>query len=368
VYVVISKIRRLSVPAGALAVLVALVAGCSSGPASSKATVSSKATSSSAGASSPPEQPNVTVAYGTASGSIAPLWIAADEGLFAKYGLHPTLTLAASTVGATAVISGSADFFEGQATSAFQAAASGSPLEIVGLQDEHSSFKLVTNKSITSVSQLAGKSIAISSAGDSTDLATRLALDKYKVSVKGVTLLPTGSSPSRLAALQSGKVAATMLTEPTATAATKAGFSMLYDQTSELMADGGFTIAKSFGQKNPNTVVAFLKGMTAGLAYMRNPANKQASLTVMAKYLKVPVSDPSVEQQYDDWRNALTIDPYPDAAAGQATLAGLRSEDPTRFGSLQLTDVYNTSFAQQLRDSGFVQSIESTLPSDSASN
>jgi NMT1/THI5 like len=71
------------------------------------------------------------VLYGTAGASMIPLWIAADEGLFTKHGLHVTLTLGNSTTGANAVISGSADLFMGEVTSAYQAEAQGVPMQIV---------------------------------------------------------------------------------------------------------------------------------------------------------------------------------------------------------------------------------------------
>jgi NitT/TauT family transport system substrate-binding protein len=190
-----TSLTRRAVFAGAFLLTAAVVGACSSSGASTGASASPSPTSTT------PEKTSIKVTYGTASASIAPLWLAQEEGLFTKYGLTASLSLAASTVGATAVLSGDADVFAGEATSAFQAVAGGSPLELVGLQDKHSAFKLYGGPGITSPADLEGKAIAISAVGDSTDLATRVALAQFKIPASSVTLLATGSSPSRFAAL-----------------------------------------------------------------------------------------------------------------------------------------------------------------------
>src|SRR5262249_29964351 len=160
---------------------------------------------------------------GTAGSSLLPLYIAQDEGMFAKHGLTVKLTLAASTVGATAVLSGSADLFMGEVTSAFQAAAQHQPMELVGVLLNNSSNRLYVRPNVTSPQQLAGQSVAISATGDTTDIAMRLALGKLGVSTQHITFLDTGGSAARLSALVGGRVAGTVLSDPSATEAGKQG-------------------------------------------------------------------------------------------------------------------------------------------------
>src|SRR5262249_36968370 len=158
--------------------------------------------SSSSGSSTPGhEKTALTVAYGTAGSSLLPLFVAEDEGLFAKHGLSVKLTLAASTVGATAVLSGSADLFMGEVTSAFQPAAQHHPMELVGVMLDKSINRLYVRPSVSSPQQLRGQSVAISATGDSTDIAMRLALKSLGVPTKGITFLDTGGSSARLSAL-----------------------------------------------------------------------------------------------------------------------------------------------------------------------
>jgi NitT/TauT family transport system substrate-binding protein len=337
---------------GAVLVGVALLAtGCaSSGGGSAKAAPGGSSNGTA------PEKSNLTVTYGTSSPSEAPLWIAADEGIFAKHGLHVKMAQATSNVGALAVISGGADFYVGEATTTFQAVASGSPISIVGNLRILNNFKFYVSPSIKDPSQLKGKSLSISAAGDSTELSTRLALEALKIPVSDVTLLPTGTSSARLASLISGKVAGTVLTEPTATAAGKQGMTLLLDQTKLPLTGSAITIANKFGQTDPNTVVAFLESMTEAVKYLQDPANKQTCINEIAKYTAAKPTDQATLDGYAQYSapGALVMDPTPNTAAGQAILDGLKSEDASRFGSLTLDKVFNTTFTQKLKDSGFL--------------
>jgi NitT/TauT family transport system substrate-binding protein len=364
--------RRATIAIASVIALTLLVAGCSS----SKGSSGSGSSGTKAGATptnTTPEKANLTVTYGTNSPSTAPLWLAVDEGIFAKHGLNVKAVQATSNVGALAVISGGADIYVGEATTTFQAVASGSPVVMIGNLRILNDFKLYVSPSISSASQLKGKSLAISAAGDSTDLSSRIALEELNSSVDGITLLPTGTSAARLATLISGKVAGTLLTEPTATAAGKAGMKLLLDQTKEPFTGSGITITKSFGQSNPNTVNAFLESIVEAVKYLQDPANKATVLSEIAKYTQSTPDAAATVLGYTTYATpgAIVMDPTPNVPAGQAILDGLKSEDPSRFGSLTLDKVFDTSYTQRLTSSGFLKatwgaSLNSSVPASSS--
>lgn len=305
-----------------------------------------------------PETTKITVAFGTNSASTTPLWLAADEGFFKKHGLDVKVVEATSTVGATAVVAGKAQFFLGEATSTFQAAAQGTKASIVATMQDLNIFKLYVNPSITDAAQLKGKPIAISAAADSTELSTRAALKQLNVDPATTTLLQTGSSSNRLAALVTGRVKGTLLSEPSASKAKSQGMKLLLDQTKEPFVAGAVTIAKSFGDKNPNTVTAFLEAMEEGLHFLTDPANKAECLKVIAKYEKAKPTAPDVAQGYAQYSgDVLSKDPYPNFAGGDQIVVGLKSLDPRRFGSITTKQVYDTTFADKLRSSGFLKTL-----------
>jgi NitT/TauT family transport system substrate-binding protein len=353
--------RRTLLRGGILMGAAGLVAACSSGSSSSNKSANGASITS------------MTAGWSTASGGCGPLWVGADHGIFQKNGLNVSPFMSGSTAGVTAVVAGKSQLYYGEATGAFQAVTQGQPLEIVATFRDYGLFYFMTGPGITSASQLKGKSIAISSVGDSTDLSTRNALATLGISVNDVTLLATGTSTAREAALLTGKVAATLLTDPTAHQAVAKGCKILVDQTKQLFVGSAVVIDKSYGQQNPDSVVNFLMGMVQAVKFMDDPSNKQAVLTSFAKYFALKTDDPVVTANYTLYSKpgALSRDPYPSAGGGSAIISALKSENASQYGSLTLDKVYNYTYAEKLRSSGFLTStwgsqLNAGTPSSSA--
>lgn len=338
--------RRIVVGGVCAAVAALSLAACGSGGGSS----------ASGGAQN---KTNLTVTFGTNSPSTSPLWLGISDGFFAKHGLTVKAVQATSNVGATAVVSGAADIYYGEATTSFQAVAQHQPLQIVGALRILNDFKFYTLPNITSVGQLKGKSVAISAAGDSTELSTRLAFSELHASANDVTLVPTGTSSNRLAALISGRLAGTLLTEPTATNAKEKGMHLLLDQTREPFLGSAITVSKNFEQANPKTIVSFLEGLVDAVKFLQDPANKAESLKVIAQNTQAKVTDEATVNGYKTYSapGALTMDPIPDPKAGNAMITGLKAENATMYSSLALNQVYDDTYAKQLETSGYLKKV-----------
>jgi NitT/TauT family transport system substrate-binding protein len=306
-----------------------------------------------------PEIDAVKVTYGTQSASTTPLWLAIDQGLFKRYGLDAEATFGSSVVGAAAVVSGEAHFFLGEAASTFQAVAEHGPVTLVAFMQKLNIFKFMVRPEIEGADDLKGKTIAISAAGDSTDISTRSALASLGLQVgRDVTLVQVGNSGPRLAAVMTGQMAGSLLSEPTATQAAQQGLKVLLDLTTAAFPAGGVTIARDFGARNPRTVGAFLRGLVDGTKFLTDPANRSESLATMARYQSAQPTDAAVLQGYQQYSgDVLARDPYPDTAAAQAMLDGFKSFDAARFGSLTVEQVIDPSFASELRSSGFLRSV-----------
>lgn len=305
------------------------------------------------------EKTDLTVTFGTNSPSTTPLWLGISEGFFAKHGLKVKAVQATSNVGATAVVSGAADIYYGEATTSFQAVAQDQPLQIVGALRILNDFKFYTQPAITTVAQLKGKSVAISASGDSTELSTRLAFQELGASASDVTLVPTGTSSNRLASLISGRLAGTLLTEPTATKAKEKGMHLLLDQTKEPFLGSAITVSKTFEQQNPKTIVSFLEGLVDAVNFLQNPANKAECLKVIAQNTQASTTDEATVNGYKTYSapGALTMDPIPDAKAGNAMISGLKMENAQMYSNLALSQVYDTTFAKQLETSGYLKKV-----------
>ncbi|HEX3590308.1 MAG TPA: ABC transporter substrate-binding protein [Pseudonocardiaceae bacterium] len=340
--------RRMVVATVCTAVAALTLAACGSGGGGSAS-----------GGGGAPNKTDLTVTFGTNSPSTTPLWLGISEGFFAKHGLKVKAVQATSNVGATAVVSGAADIYYGEATTSFQAVAQNQPLRIVGALRVLNDFKFYTQPNITNVSQLKGKSIAISAAGDSTELSTRLAFEELGASAADVTLVPTGTSSNRLASLIANRLSGTLLTEPTATKAREKGMHLLLDQTKEPFLGSAITVSKTFAQQNPKTVVSFLEGLVDAVHFLRDPANKAECLKVIAQNTQASVTDEATVNGYQTYSapDALTMDPIPDTKAGNAMIAGLKGENAQLYDQLTLAQVYDTTFARQLETSGYLKKV-----------
>jgi NitT/TauT family transport system substrate-binding protein len=302
---------------------------------------------------------SIKVTYGTQSASTTPLWLAVDQGLFKRHGLEAEASFGSSVVGAAAVVSGEAQFFLGEAASTFQAVAERGPVELVAFMQKLNIFKFMVRPEIGTPEDLKGKSIAISAAGDSTDISTRSALASLGLQAgRDVSLVQVGNSGPRLAAIMTGQMAGSLLSEPTATQAAQQGLKVLLDLTTAAFPAGGVTITRDFGARNPRTVGAFLRGLVEGTKFLTDPANREVSRATIAKYQSAQPTDAAVVQGYQQYSgDVLAKDPSPDRTAAQAMLDGFKSFDPARFDSLSVEQIVDSSFTAELRSSGFLQSV-----------
>src|SRR5262245_62223313 len=173
----------------------------------------------------------ITIAYSSISGTMAPLWITHDRGLFRKYGLDVQLVFIES--GPTTVqslVAKEVAFAQMGGAGVLQSRLRGSDVVMIAGFLNTMDYQLMVEKSITRPDQLKGKTMAVSRFGSSSDFATRYALDKFGlIPERDVTILEIGSQPARFAALEAGKIQAAMVAVPLTLKAKALGFHMLED-------------------------------------------------------------------------------------------------------------------------------------------
>lgn len=306
-----------------------------------------------------PEVEKVNVTYGPTSSSSAPLWLAADRGLFQKYGLTVELTQAASANGLSTLAGGQAQFFMGDPVPTFHAVVEGTPLKLIAVYQKYNGQILVVSPEIKSLADLKGKGIAISIPGDATDISARIALKPSGLAAgQDVTMLPTGTSTVRVAALLSGKVPAAVLSQPYAGQAVAKGYTALVDLTTSPFIAQSVAINSQWGAKNPKAVTAFLKGLIEGIKYFQTPENRAEVLATIGKYQKLDPNDPQVIDGYNQFATSgFDHDPTPEAAGADAILDGLKSLDPDRFKSMTADRVIDPSYMKNLSSAGFLKSL-----------
>src|SRR5262245_38187278 len=162
------------------------------------------------------QQPQkIIINFPTRSGASWPLFIAKEGGYYQKYGLDASLVFANHPAGVAMVVSGDAQMTSYSLESAMQATAGDRSLVMVGNSLSKAVFALVARKEFGNVKDLKGKRIAVSQIGDPPYNYGIALLKKFGLSSRDVQWVPIGTDVNgRVAALQGGRVEATMLTAP----------------------------------------------------------------------------------------------------------------------------------------------------------
>jgi NitT/TauT family transport system substrate-binding protein len=306
--------RRLAMCASVL--LLAACGGSSTSPSGASAPAAAKASAAAASAApGAPERDQVTSAYGTTTGSSAPLWLGVEKGFFGKHGLNVKLEYAQSSATNAALLANEAQFGISDAPATFTADAAGASLRIIAAMNKSNPYAIVVRPEIKTAADLKGKSLALAKPGDTSDISARMALTPLGLQIgTDVTALSVGNSGPRLAALLSGQVAGAILSEAFVEQAVSQGMHVLVslEQAKIPYIANGVIVTQSFAKANPNAVLAYLKGLIEAVRFYADESKKAESMAVLATYFKTNVNDPAVDSNYRFYHARLAHDLFPD--------------------------------------------------------
>ena len=240
-----------------------------------------------------PAAEKINASYGAISGSMAPIWTAKEARLFDKQGLDLNLVyIPGGPRSIMSLIGNSLEFVNHSGMPALEAYQRGAETVMIGSSLNQLEHAVVAQKSIVGVEQLRGKIIGMSAAGALTDVALREALRFHGISDKEVTIIPVGDEGARLAALQTGRVQAVIVSGIQRLTATRMGFRPVIDLGKLPIEVAGSSILarRSYLAQNPEIALKFLKAWIEGVFLFK--ARTDFSLGVLKKY--VANRDPEV--------------------------------------------------------------------------
>jgi len=298
-----------------------------------------------------PEINHIKITYATLAGTEAFARVAADKGLFQKYGLTADVSYAETTTSIASLTSGEVQFSINGGPDIMPAIASGAHLKLLATLHKANPYAIVTRPDITQTDDLRGKTVAIAKLGDTSDVALRMGLKVIGLQAnKDVKLLQVGGSPARLAALTSQQVQGAILDTGFRKLAEGQGLHVLFDMAQIPFAGVAVSAQESFIKANPNTTLAALQGLLDGLKYFTDEKNKPEMLAAIAKDAKLDPNDPQLTEVWDSVR-ARGVDAYPDKQGVQSIVDAEKDIDPGHYGSLTADAIIDPSFAAKLRAS-----------------
>jgi NitT/TauT family transport system substrate-binding protein len=168
------------------------------------------------------------VGYSAQAGSLAPIWITKEAGIFKKHGLDVELLfIPGGPTAAAALLSGEVPISVVGGPAIVSSNLAGSDLVMIAGIVNTFAFQIVTVKPISSYQQLNGKRLGVNRFGASPDVAARFALKHMGIDPKEITILQLGEQSTRLTAMMSGQLEAAVFLPPTM--AQKQGMNVLLD-------------------------------------------------------------------------------------------------------------------------------------------
>src|ERR1043165_3594507 len=290
------------------------------------------------------------VSYGGTAGYQLPLWVNKELGFSKKHGVDLEIILIqAGSPNIQALVGGSLQLTQTAASSAVIGASQGAPVVIVATLENKLAMLLISRPEIKEPQQLRGKVIGINRFGGSNDAAVLMAMKAWKIDPKDISMLQTGGTSARMAALISKKVDATVQSYPEIYQARKLGMNVLAD-----IGDFGFytntsnIVTRSYLQQNRAGIKGFIKGQIEGMHYVKT--NKERSIRILKKYLQV--ADPeAVEGTYEFFSRPLPRTPRTEVEGIKNILESIDTpkKDPAEFLDMSLID--------EIEREGFVQKL-----------
>ena len=299
-----------------------------------------------------PEKTTLEVAIAATGPLYLPLLLAADAGYFDRRGLKVNLTQLSATASAQALLSGQVDIYQG-GTATIHANVAGSDVIYIGAAVDKSTLVLFGQKGITTFEGLRGKAVATTSVGAFGEIAMRKSAKERGMEVgRDIKLLYHKGPPDALQTFILNNADGLIVTPPQTEMAKSKGYPIIIDyfQRGLKIIGPGTGVARSFVQKNPNTLKIFLMGYLDGIK--RAIDDPRAAKQVESFHTKV--TDPKLlEESYQEgkkvWNKDMTVDG--DAiklVLEQSTVAKAADIDPRRFFDNTLIKEVNRDYASKI--------------------
>jgi NitT/TauT family transport system substrate-binding protein len=291
-------LRRTALRLGALAALALWTGACSGARSPERAGVSGV------------EQPRIKVGIISVTATYVPLYLAVDDGLFAREGLQvDLLPFRGGSDLIKAVVAGSADVGVVSLAEVTSGIAAGQPLKAFYGGFNVPAFDWYAVPSVHSIAEAKGKRFGVTQYGSSTDFLTRYALASNGLDPsKDVQIVQGGDSPTRLAAMQAGQIDVNIFAAPDTFVAADRGYTRILRQKA-LAPDYPYHVfgaMEAFIAAHPNTIRALLRGFVLGVREARR--DKAHAIDALVKRIQMdpkyaaPTYDDLIDYIFEDGR------------------------------------------------------------------
>jgi ABC-type nitrate/sulfonate/bicarbonate transport system substrate-binding protein len=245
--------------------------------------------------------PKVVTAFASFSEKEGAIFVAEDQGFFRKYGLDVKhVYVSSGSVALAALASGDAQFYTGSPTGATLGAVVGG-LDVVfvaGLVNKLNGAFAV-EPSIKTPADLKNKTIGVQSIGGGIWMITMMLLNHWDLDLKrdNIKFRVLGDFTVLTQSLASHLIDGSYLTYTFASKMERQGFRILADLEKLPIPyqNTGVIARRGFVSSSPDIVERFLRGLSDGVAFAMDPANKTSVMKSLAKGLRLSRTEDALE-------------------------------------------------------------------------
>jgi NitT/TauT family transport system substrate-binding protein len=290
--------------------------------------------------------------YGGHAGFQSATWVGKDLKLFEKHGLDVEIIMITGAARSVAALLGnSTNFSTGSATGPLAAAIRGSDIKILAASYNKFPYAFVVKPDIRTPNDLRGKRVNILNFGGSNDLALQLALREWGMKLADVQVVIGGDAPTRLGALMSGRMDATILSPPHLTLALRSGFRMLADmgEMSANFTQSSLYVKGSTLREQRDVVKRFVRAYSEAIHVIKT--DRERTIKVFSKHMRV--EDPeTLRTTYDYFAPRFSFPPRVNLSGVRDTLNFYAEQNPD-FKNRKPEEFVDQSVLDELEKEGF---------------
>jgi ABC-type nitrate/sulfonate/bicarbonate transport system substrate-binding protein len=301
-------------------------------------------------------QDKVRVGYGSLSTSYAAIWVAGEARLFQKNGIDAEVLYLESALVRAALLTGDIAMGGMSGTTMAAPRLQGADPILIASFANSLQYRLVVRPEIRTVGDLKGKRVGVAGFGLGAHRGAQIMLAKLGLNPDtDVTMLQIGGDPTRLAALLSGTIDASVFNPPLHKRAAEAGMRVLAN-----IEDMGFSVQASalvttdrFTKKNYDLTRRAVRSIIDSIHLIKT--NPEITKRSIRKYLRFK-DERDTEEAYQIMRDTLARKPYPTVEGVKTVLEELSPKLPAAK-TAQPRDFMDTRFIDELDRSGYIDRL-----------
>jgi ABC-type nitrate/sulfonate/bicarbonate transport system substrate-binding protein len=308
-------------------------------------------------AAAPSAPAKVVIGYAATTARLMPLWIAQEQGFFAKNGIEsePVLLRGGTTL-VTGLASGDVQIGRTAGAAVLSAVGAGHELKMLATFSGRNSYDVVVRPNIKRVEDIRGKKIAINSLGGGTWMGAMLWLEHFGLDPQRdqILLQSVGDQSVQAQALEAGVVDVAFVDSFYSKWLKQKGMTILadYSELKQPLVSQSMVVQRIFLQQHGDIAENYLKSEIEGVAFAVAPKNKPAVIKTLMRRLRTDAA--GAEDGYVDLLRGVDRKPLA-SLEGMRNLQRLLKGRNPKIGEVKVEDVIDNRIIRKLDESGFIE-------------